>query len=48
MVTATAVGQPPELEQITIVRGPADLKGLDGPHRDYLEPLVDQYARILL
>ncbi|MEU9405774.1 NUDIX hydrolase [Streptomyces sp. NPDC048281] len=44
----TAVGQAPELEQITFVHSPADLKALDGPHVDYLEPLVDRYARILL
>ncbi|MEU9153662.1 NUDIX domain-containing protein [Streptomyces sp. NPDC048417] len=44
----TAVGQAPELEQITFVHSSADLKGLDGPHADYLEPLVDRYARILL
>ncbi|QXE38050.1 NUDIX domain-containing protein [Streptomyces sp. GMY02] len=45
---AAAVGQVPELEQITLVHGPAGLKVLDGPHADYLEPLVDRYARILL
>ncbi|WP_316779715.1 NUDIX domain-containing protein [Streptomyces sasae] len=44
----TAAGQAPELEQITFVHSPVDLKGLDGPHADYLEPLVDRYARILL
>ncbi|MEU9979304.1 NUDIX domain-containing protein [Streptomyces sp. NPDC051014] len=42
-----AVGQVPELEQVTFVHGPADLKRLDGPHADYLVPLVDRYARIL-
>lgn len=48
-VSATAAfGQAPELEQIAFVHGPADLKALDGPHADYLEPLIDRYARILL
>ncbi|MEU5243827.1 NUDIX hydrolase [Streptomyces asoensis] len=44
----TAVGQAPELEQIRFVHSPADLTALAGPHADYLEPLVDRYARILL
>jgi hypothetical protein len=45
---ATAVGQPPELDRISFVHAPADLKALDGPHADYLAPLVDRYTRILL
>ncbi|MFE9446354.1 NUDIX hydrolase [Streptomyces sp. NPDC006602] len=44
----TVVGQAPELEQITFVHSPADLTALTGPHADYLELLVDRYARILL
>jgi hypothetical protein len=44
----TAVGQAPELDRIAFVHSPADLKALDGPHVDYLEPLVDRYTRILL
>ncbi|MFJ4633772.1 NUDIX hydrolase [Streptomyces sp. NPDC088847] len=49
VVSATAaVGQVPELDRIAFVHGPADLKARDGPHADYLEPLVDRYARILL
>ncbi|MDW8478344.1 NUDIX domain-containing protein [Streptomyces scabiei] len=45
---ATAVGQAPELDRITFIHAPADLKALDGPHADYLAPLVDRYTRILL
>ncbi|MFD9122866.1 hypothetical protein [Streptomyces bottropensis] len=44
---ATAVGQASELDRIAFVHAPADLKALEGPHADYLEPLVDRYARIL-
>ncbi|XUL94471.1 hypothetical protein ACQ86D_00260 [Streptomyces galilaeus] len=48
-VCATAAaGQAPELDRIAFVHGPADLKTLDGPHIDYLGPLVDRYARIHL
>ncbi|MFJ9729695.1 NUDIX hydrolase [Streptomyces sp. NPDC101209] len=45
---ATAVGQHPELDRIAFVQSPKDLTELDAPHADYLEPLVDRYARILL
>lgn len=45
---AAAVGQAPELDRIAFVHASADLKALEGPHADYLEPLVDRYARILL
>lgn len=41
-------GQLPELDRIAFVQGPADLAALEGPHADYLEPLVDRYARTLL
>ncbi|MEV6532761.1 NUDIX domain-containing protein [Streptomyces sp. NPDC051639] len=44
---AAAVDQTPELDRISFVHTPADLKALTGPHADYLEPLVDRYARIL-
>ncbi|MGW3820636.1 NUDIX domain-containing protein [Streptomyces sp. NPDC005046] len=44
---AAAVGQVPELDQIAFVQSPADLATLERPHVDYLEPLVDRYARIL-
>ncbi|MFE7077731.1 NUDIX domain-containing protein [Streptomyces sp. NPDC057620] len=47
VTAAEAAGQKPELDQITPVRTPADLANLTGPHVDYLEPVVDQYARIL-
>ncbi|MFJ8140827.1 NUDIX domain-containing protein [Streptomyces sp. NPDC096013] len=43
-----AVSQAPELDRIAFVRRPADLKALDGPHVDYLEPLVNRYAQLLL
>ncbi|MBO4253181.1 NUDIX hydrolase [Streptomyces griseorubiginosus] len=46
--TAAAVGELPELDRIAFVQGPADLAALEGPHADYLEPLVDRYVRILL
>ncbi|WP_208036224.1 hypothetical protein [Streptomyces cyanogenus] len=38
---AAAVGQVTELDQIAFVHARADLKALEGPHADYLEPLVD-------
>ncbi|MET8809693.1 hypothetical protein [Streptomyces sp. NPDC004546] len=37
--------RPPELDQIAFSHAPADLKAFEGPHADYLEPLVDRYAR---
>ncbi|MFF5362759.1 hypothetical protein ACFY4I_25765 [Streptomyces scabiei] len=45
--TATTVGRVSELDQIAFVHTPAGLKALEGAHADYLEPLVDRYARIL-
>ena len=40
-----ASGHDPELDRIALVRSAADLVGLDGPHADYLEPVVRRYAR---
>jgi hypothetical protein len=37
--------RPPELDQIAFGHAPAALKAVEGPHADYLEPLVDRYAR---
>ncbi|WP_308401857.1 NUDIX domain-containing protein [Streptomyces sp. RKAG293] len=38
-----ALGRDPELDRITLVRSPSDLNGLDGPHADYLGPVVRRY-----
>ncbi|MCX4586541.1 NUDIX domain-containing protein [Streptomyces sp. NBC_01481] len=35
-----ALGRDPELDRIALVRSPADLAGLTGPHVDYLEPVL--------
>jgi 8-oxo-dGTP pyrophosphatase MutT (NUDIX family) len=40
----TAHGRDPELDRIALVRSPADLEGLPGPHVDYLEPVVRLHA----
>src|SRR5262249_4475908 len=43
----TAVGQAsgcdPELDRIALVSSPAEPAGLDGPHVDYLDPIVRRY-----
>lgn len=39
-----AQGREPELDGLALVRSPAELAGLTGPHVDYLEPLVRRYA----
>lgn len=39
-----ALGRDPELDQIALVRSPADLAALDGPQADYLAPIVRRYA----
>lgn len=39
-----ARGCEPELDRIARVRSAGDLAGLDGPHVDYLEPIVRRYA----
>lgn len=41
----TTLGHTAELDQIALVRSPADLACLDGPHVDYLEPVVHRYAQ---
>ncbi|TQS16673.1 NUDIX hydrolase, partial [Microbispora sp. SCL1-1] len=41
----TTLGHTPELDQIALVRSPADLACPDGPHVDYLEPVVRRHAQ---
>lgn len=43
-----ALGREPELDQIALVRSPDELADLDGPHVDYLEPVVRRYTEALL
>ncbi|MGW3668547.1 NUDIX hydrolase [Streptomyces sp. NPDC005141] len=47
-VTATerARGHEPELNQIALVGAPTELGDLDGPHADYLEPVVRRFAEL--
>ncbi|MGW4412234.1 NUDIX hydrolase [Nonomuraea sp. NPDC004702] len=47
-VTATelALGHAPELDRIHLVRSPVELADLDGPHADYLEPVVRRYTEV--
>lgn len=40
----TAQGRDSEFDRITLVRTPADLTALAGPHVDYLEPVVRRYT----
>lgn len=40
-----ADGRDPELDRIALVRSAADFVDLDGPHADYLAPVVRRYAR---
>lgn len=49
-VTATerAQGRNPELDQIMLVRSPAELAHLTGPHADYLEPVLRRYVQTQL
>jgi 8-oxo-dGTP pyrophosphatase MutT (NUDIX family) len=42
--TETARGRDPEFDRIELVRSAADLRGLKGPHVDYLERVVRHYA----
>jgi 8-oxo-dGTP pyrophosphatase MutT (NUDIX family) len=44
----TALGRAPELKEIAIVRSPAELARLGGPHVDHLEPVVRRHAEALL
>ncbi|MFE9537273.1 NUDIX domain-containing protein [Streptomyces sp. NPDC006691] len=39
-----ARGREPELDGVALVRSPGELKGLSGPHADYLEPVIGRYA----
>ncbi|MFF8638982.1 NUDIX domain-containing protein [Streptomyces pilosus] len=39
-----AQGRAPELDEMCLVRSPAELAGLAGPHADYLEPIVRRYC----
>ncbi|MFI6883885.1 NUDIX hydrolase [Streptosporangium canum] len=48
VATEQALGRDPELDQIALVRSPAELADLDGPHVDYLEPIVRRYTEALL
>ncbi|MEW1722595.1 NUDIX domain-containing protein [Streptomyces sp. NPDC093109] len=43
--TEHAQGREPELDEFALVRSPADLAGLAGPHVDYLEPVVRRYTQ---
>jgi 8-oxo-dGTP pyrophosphatase MutT (NUDIX family) len=38
------LGREPELDTIVLVRSPEELAGLDGPHADYLEPVVRRFC----
>ena len=40
----TALGRESELDQIALIRSPAELVGLSGPQVDYLEPVVRRYT----
>ncbi|MFI5685331.1 NUDIX hydrolase [Streptomyces sp. NPDC051636] len=40
----TAQGGDPEFDRIALVGSPGDLAALDGPHVDYLEPVVRHFA----
>lgn len=40
-----ALGQDPELDRIALVSSPTDLLDLEGPHVDYLEPVVRRYTK---
>lgn len=37
-------GREPELDDIALVRSPAELAALAGPHADYLEPVVRRFS----
>ncbi|WP_207550032.1 NUDIX hydrolase [Thermostaphylospora chromogena] len=40
-----AAGREPELDRITLIGSAAELSDLDGPHADYLEPVVRRCTR---
>ncbi|MCO6005252.1 NUDIX domain-containing protein [Actinoallomurus purpureus] len=39
-----ALGREPELDRIALVGSPVEVADLEGPHVDYLEPVVRRYA----
>jgi 8-oxo-dGTP pyrophosphatase MutT (NUDIX family) len=41
----TALGREPEFAETSLVRSPADLDSLSGPHADYLEPVIRRYTQ---
>ncbi|MFJ8547151.1 NUDIX domain-containing protein [Streptomyces sp. NPDC093586] len=43
-VAERSQGREPELDAIVLVRSPDELAGLNGPHADYLEPIVRRFA----
>ncbi|MFF3460182.1 NUDIX hydrolase [Streptomyces sp. NPDC002730] len=42
------LGREPELDQIALVRSPAELAGLGNSHVDYLDPVVHRYAETVV
>ncbi|MFJ3718591.1 NUDIX domain-containing protein [Streptomyces sp. NPDC090057] len=42
--TETGEGREPEFDRISLIRPPAGLDALEGPHVDYLEPVLRHYA----
>ncbi|MER6380468.1 NUDIX domain-containing protein [Streptomyces sp. NPDC001250] len=40
----TAQGVEPELDRVELIGSPSDLDGLEGPHVDYLRPVVRRYT----
>ncbi|WP_223190481.1 NUDIX hydrolase [Nonomuraea terrae] len=46
VASETARGCEPEFDRIALVRSPAELAELDGPHVDYLGPVVRRYVTL--
>ncbi|MEU2955625.1 hypothetical protein ACIOUE_38445 [Streptomyces xanthochromogenes] len=44
MAAERAEGRDPELDAIAFVGSPDELAPLEGPHADYLEPIVRRYT----
>ncbi|MFJ9735361.1 NUDIX domain-containing protein [Streptomyces sp. NPDC101171] len=42
--TETGEGREPEFDRISLIRPPAGLDALEGPHVDYLEPVLRHYV----
>lgn len=40
-----ALGRDPELDRIALVSSPAELADLEGPHADYLEPVIRRFTK---